>query len=172
MGQIARPNHDELRIREISPKHGEREQQISQMMEILFAYDLGQRRAWSIPGEHNDDECQCAQHLADANQQWKNCRIPVRFHRHHPINVCKGDGKRINHQTRPAELAQFYCRLDRTRRVLFGRPFHKQSCNQNPDREDKDRANDKRRLVDVSVLVLQDLVGRDARSIRPRIKLR
>ena len=31
--QIARPNHDELRISEISPKHGEREEQISQVME-------------------------------------------------------------------------------------------------------------------------------------------
>ena len=72
MGEIAGPNDEQLRKCQVSPHHGQSEEQIAQIMEHLFTADLRQRGAALAPAEEQNRKCQCTQHLADTNQNRKH----------------------------------------------------------------------------------------------------
>ena len=65
LGQVARPDDQELREGEVGPQHDEGEQQLAEVVELLGGDDAARAGSRSTSSsEHRDDEGEGAQHLA------------------------------------------------------------------------------------------------------------
>src|SRR6266508_3615889 len=102
-GEIFRPDQQELRKTQISPKHDESEQKIAEIVKTVGRYHLGQRRFVPHQMRSNDRERQGRKAIAHHENHAKNGRVPFRLEGHHPVDGGKRDRQPIQRQTGSAE---------------------------------------------------------------------
>src|SRR3989441_11409394 len=120
--EVAGPDDQELREREISPQHHEREEQLAQIVQVPRLEHMGHRLRLRQKNDNDNHQRHCRNHLAGNEQEAINRGGPMRRERHHPVDGGKSHGEDIQHDARAAErseehtselqsLAYLVCRL-------------------------------------------------------------
>src|SRR2546425_3492420 len=113
--EVAGPDDQELREREISPQHHEREEQLAQIVQVPRLEHMGHRLRLRQKNDNDNHQRHCRNHLAGNEQEAINRGGPMRRERHHPVDGGKSHGEDIQrseeHTSELQSLAYLVCRL-------------------------------------------------------------
>src|SRR3954467_761486 len=112
-------------------------------MEVLFSNDFGQTCSRSKPGQEQNRKCQTAEHLPNADENWKHGGNPISFERHNPVDQDQGYGERIQGQGWSTQFPKFFRWRDIPSEILLVRPLYEPITDRTPQNKEDCRTHDK-----------------------------
>src|ERR1700733_7145220 len=119
--QVARPDDEQLREIEVRPDHNESQHELAMVVDFGIGKVFGHRLAFAEDPLDYYAETEGGKRLARNEDEAVDGRDPARLQRHHPIDHGKGDGERVDDESKSTHDAEAQRALTRYR-VLFGRP--------------------------------------------------
>src|SRR5262245_8265831 len=119
LGEIFRPNQQELREMHISPQHNQRQEKVAEIVNTVRRVHLGNRSFVFDLIRNHDHEGESCQPIAHYEDHAEDGRVPFGFEGHHPIDGRESYGQSIKHKTRSAQLLQSLNQSAVSRAVLF-----------------------------------------------------
>ena len=116
--QVARPDNEPLREREIGEQHDERHHQLADVVKLRRLDDFAIRAVAGQQRQHNDAKRQRRQPLSGEKDQAVDGRAPVRIERHDPIHRRERQRQRVQHQPQAAQSLKARLNPSRQRTVL------------------------------------------------------
>src|SRR5579862_7881535 len=168
--QIARPDDQKLRIREVSPEHHEREHQIALVVELRGRHRISQWFVVGKPALHKNYEGHRRERRNNHENHAVNRRKPVHLERHHPIHRRKRQRQPPQNESRTAKgfEASFNRRVAGF--ILLPRPFIQYERQSNPDCKVNHCTYGKKSWIQVRPLVSDKRIGSYFCRLIPRIK--
>ena len=171
LGQVARPDDQELREGDVGPEHDEGEHAACRGRARAPGVSTARERrlAADSSATQHDHEGERREHLADHEQHAVDRREPVRLERHHPVDRRERDGEADQQQPAAAQaLAAPRDASRSSRRASCSRDHLRQEVREHdPDGEVERGARQEERHVQVGRLLLQERVGGDGVRAAP-----
>ena len=168
--QVAGPDDQILRKGEVRPEHDERQQQVAEVVKVRRHDDSVERRPSAEPHKDRNQKRHRRKTLTTEDEHAVDGREPVRLEGHQPVERRKRDRQAVRDE--PAGAQKLHAARDSRigRLVLLERPRVQEIGERVPDQKIDTRTHDEERRVEVHVFVLQRLVARNERRIRPAVQ--
>ncbi len=169
-GEVRVPHQHVLRETDVGPEHGEREDQLPEVVIVL-----GRDRAPQRPGtldekrEHGHQREE-AEHASGEEVDAEDRAVPVRRQRHQVVEREKGDGEREQDQRGRARRFHLLGETGVPRFVLHRRFAVEPDRENRPNTEVNDRPREEERDVEPRLLGVQQVIGGDHRRIGPGVE--
>ena len=169
--EVRVPHEEELRERDVGPEHREREEELSDVVQVLGGDDRVEQprcpHRRCDDREQRDEPHEGAREEVDAEHR----RVPVRRERHDPVDRGERLGQREDDDGGPGEAAQAGRHPGIPRHVLTARAAVVQEGDEGPDSEEERRPDQKERHVEVWRLPAKQRIVLGCARDAPRVEV-